>query len=658
MGAVGAVGADEGGGDDVHAAEAALGVATGGGAGAAAGGDDVHAAEAALGAATGGGVGAAAGGGDHLAGGVAGAADGSGAGAATRGGDNRAAEVAAIGGTNDSSDSDEEVPLRRSDRVRIPSQRYSPSLLTILAKDIPEPANSKEALSGSYASQWMDAQQAEMQSLRDKGVYQLVGSVPKGARVIPTRFVYKVKGDKDGNLDRFKARLVAQGFRQDPFQIGETFAPTGSLSTLRSLLAYTAEADLHIHQMDFKTAFLQADLRNDVFISLPPEAGEGKGLVYKLNKAIYGLKESPRAWYDALTSGLRDLELLAADSDTALFVKRSKDGGIVLLFCHVDDILISGRLEHVMEVKAQLNQKFDVTDMGEAQYMLGMEVTRDWGRGTLGLSQRKYTAEILDTFGMADSHSIGNPAAKRVKTEEEGKPLGSAESELYRSMVGSLQWLSSGTRPDISFAVSEVGRHSSAPTTMHMTAVKRIFRYLNGTRDLGILYGSGDSSAEPLVLFSDASWGGVVDGKVEEFRRSHTGYAVLWRGVVVSWSSRLQPTVATSTQEAEYMAASAATKEALSMRKVFKDFGLVMPLLEIRSDSQSAISLAHNPMVQARSKHIDIQHHFVRDRVMRNEVALSYCPTEEMVADMLTKALDPEQVKKCREGMGIIVIGN
>ena len=221
-----------------------------------------------------------------MAGGVAGAADGSGAGATIRGGDNRAAEVAAIGGTNDSSDSDEEVPLRRSDRVRIPSQRYSPSLLTILAKDIPEPANSKEALAGSYAGQWMDAQQAEMQSLRDKGVYQLVGSVPKGARVIPTRFVYKVKGDKDGNLDRFKARLVAQGFRQDPFQIGETFAPTGSLSTLRSLLAYTAEAGLHIHQMDFKTAFLQADLRNDVFISLPPEAGEGKGLIYKLNKAI------------------------------------------------------------------------------------------------------------------------------------------------------------------------------------------------------------------------------------------------------------------------------------------------------------------------------------------------------------------------------------
>jgi hypothetical protein len=184
------------------------------------------------------------------------------------------------------------------------------------------------------------------------------------------------------------------------------------------------------------------------------------------------------------------------------------------------------------------------------------------------------------------------------------------------------------------------------PTDRHMTAAMQALRYLAGTRQLGILFGGGKRG---ISIYSDADWGGDLDT-----RRSTTGYVVVMGGAAIAWSSHLQRTVAVSTQEAEYQAQAAAAREALSVRKILSDIGRGVQTLKILSDNQAAISLAENPMVQARSKHIDIQHHFVRDRISRGEISLSYIPTSLMVADMLTKALDPIKIKTCREGMGLI----
>ncbi len=247
---------------------------------------------------------------------------------------------------------------------------------------------------------------------------------------------------------------------------------------------------------------------------------------------------------------------------------------------------------------------------------------------------------------MQNCRPIGTPASKDKLVKGEGERLSVAETESYRSSTGSLMYLSVCTRPDIAQSVGVLGRFMQEPTDRHMTAAKHVLRYLAGTKEMGILFGAGERG---ISVYSDADWGGELDT-----RRSTTGYVVVMDGAAVAWSSHLQRTVAVSTQEAEYQALAAAARMALSVRKILADFGIGVQTVKILSDNQAALCLAENPMVQARSKHIDIQHHFVRDRISRNEISVSYISTSLMIADVLTKALDPARVKVCREGMGLI----
>ena len=548
----------------------------------------------------------------------------------------------------DSGSNEDEAPqqVRRSSRVRKATQRYSPSLV-VMASDVPTPRNTADARNSPYAGMWMDAEQAELQSLKDNGVMQPIGSAPPGAKVISTMMIYKPKSNSDGTLERCKARLVAKGFQQTPEEAGETYAPTGSLSVLRSALSYAAREDLEVDQMDFKTAFLQAPLKEDVYIKLPSEFAGEKRVIYKLNRAIYGLKQAPRAWYDTLRSGLEDIQLIASDADAALFVLRgATPDDNVLIWCHVDDVLVIGRSGRVAAVKQRISERFDVNDLGPAHYLLGMEITRDRKAGTIKLSQPKYAGEVLERFGMQDSKQRGGPADKNSKLIRAGEQLSIEDAARYRSMVGSLMYLAVCTRPDLSQTVGALGRFLSCPTEQHMVAAKHALRYLVGTKEMGIIFGVGKRG---IRIYSDSDYAGDLDT-----RRSTTGYVVTMDGAAISWSSKLQPTVAVSTQEAEYMAQAAAAREALLLRKVFSDFGMPMTKVCILSDNQAAISLAANPMVQARSKHIDIQHHFVRDRISRGEISISYIPTSSMIADLLTKPLHPINVKKCRDGMGVM----
>jgi Reverse transcriptase (RNA-dependent DNA polymerase) len=542
---------------------------------------------------------------------------------------------------------------RRGARERRAPERLIASYSAQLAKDVFLPANNKQARASPQAALWKDAVADELQAMWDKGVMQPVGRAPPGVKPIPTRMVFTVKSDSAGLVVKLKARLVARGDYQQPGDHGDTYAPTGSMGTFRSVLAVTARRGDDLQQMDFASAFLQAGIKEEVYITLPHDVEGGEaGVVYKLNRAIYGLKQSPRAWYDKLAGVLEGIELFASDSDTALFVKRGKtEAEDVLLFCHVDDLLISGSTDAVKRVKQQIAEVLDVKDLGEPKVFLGMEIERDWKRGTITLSQRQYTAEVLDKYDMTVCKPLSAPADyKYALSKEGGELLGTAGVALYRELVGSVMYLASGTRPDIAQSVGVLGRFMQEPRKPHLVAAKHVLRYLAGTRSMGIRYGGGKPG---VVIFSDSDYAGEL-----ERRRSTTGYVVIIDGAAVSWSSRIQHTVALSTQEAEYMALAAAIREALSMRKTFSDFHLSVPVMDIRSDNTAAISLAHNPMVQARSKHIDVHHHFARDRVMRGEVKLSYVPTQQMVADVLTKALEPARVKWCRDGMGLVELRN
>lgn len=460
--------------------------------------------------------------------------------------------------------------------------------------------------------------------------------------------MFTIKRDANGNVERYKARLVAKGFMQrEGIDFNEVFAPVSKHSTLRVLLSVVAAQDLELHQLDVKTAFLNGDLEEVIYMKQPPGYAEGgPRTVCRLHKSLYGLRQAPRAWHAKLKSHLEVMGFTASQADAGLFVRRH-DGNVEYLLVYVDDILIASKeLAAVQAVKTELGATFDVRDLGEAKFFLGMEITRNREERTIKLSQVRAINDLMSKFNMSDAKTKTTPISVTTRLSKGGSKEVDKERVPYMELVGSLLYLASCTRPDIAQAVGALSRYMAHPTEHHWSTAKGVLRYLAGTPQLGIVFKPGDGELEG---YCDASYADDVDS-----RRSTTGYTFLLGGGAVSWSSRLQPTVALSTAEAEYMAASSAVKEALWLRKLMGDLGLgsTEPVL-IQSDSQAAIKLLTNPIVSARSKHIDVQHHFTRERVVRREVRFEYCPTDRMIADCLTKAVSEHKFLSCIAGMGL-----
>ncbi len=311
-------------------------------------------------------------------------------------------------------------------------------------------------------------------------------------------------------------------------------------------------------------------------------------------------------------------------------------------------LIASIDLETVTHVKAELGSIFTVRDLGEAKFFLGMEITR-LEDGSIKLSQARAIRDLVSKFGMSDAHVKSTPMSTSTRLTKGGSKEVDKSTVPYMELVGSLLYLASCTRPDISQAVGALSRYMAHPTEHHWSTAKGVLRYLAGTPELGIVFNA--SGAASLHGYCDADYAGDIDT-----RRSTTGYMFLLAGGAISWSSKLQPTVAVSTAEAEYMAAAHAVKEALWLRKVLCAFELgsrePVPIL---CDNQAALKLLVNPIVSSRSKHIDVLHHFARERVLRREVEFSYCPTDRMIADSFTKAVPEHKFRSCCTGMGLAV---
>jgi hypothetical protein len=282
-----------------------------------------------------------------------------------------------------------------------------------------------------------------------------------------------------------------------------------------------------------------------------------------------------------------------------------------------------------------------------------MELVRDRAARTLMLSQRSYAESLLQKFRVADAKPRATPLPTNIKLlRSEDNLLDAAMATTYREAVGGLMYLACNTRPDLAQSVGMLARFMSAPTAEHWAAVISVLRYLRGTADLGLNYGGSHSGgargSSTVEGYCDADWAGDLNT-----RRSTTGFVFLLNGAAISWSSRLQQTVSTSTVEAEYVAAAEATREALWLRKLMRDLDVSEGATVIRSDNQGALSLVGNPIISERSKHIDIVYHFVRERAARGEIQLVYCPTEQMVADVLTKPLPEGAFVGFRIAMGV-----
>ena len=474
--------------------------------------------------------------------------------------------------------------------------------------------------------------------------------LPKGKKAVSSKWVFTIKFLPNGKVERCKTRLVARGFTQTYGEdYVDTFAPVAKLHTIRILLSLATNLEWELWQMDVKNAFLQGELEDEVYMHPPPglEKLVKPGNVLRLKKAIYGLKQSPRAWYHKLSTTLNGRGFRKSEADHTLFTLTGPRG-IVVILIYVDDIIITGSdKEGIKETKVFLKSVFDIKDLGELKYFLGIEVCRS--KEGLFLSQRKYTLDLLTEAGNLGGRTAKTPLEEGYKVLREGefedKPYGDVKQ--YRRMVGKLIYLTI-TRPDICFAVNQVSQHMQAPKIHHWNMVKRIMRYLREAPGQGVWMACNGSTE--IVGYCDADWAG---DRVD--RRSTTGYCTFIGGNLVTWKSKKQKVVSCSSAEAEYRAMRKLTNELIWIKGLLGDLGVETTTpITIHCDNQAAIHIASNSVFHERTKHIEVDCHKVRQAVEKQIILPCYTRSEDQLADIFTKAASTKVCEFIHSKLGLI----
>ncbi|KAI3680197.1 hypothetical protein L2E82_50582 [Cichorium intybus] len=487
--------------------------------------------------------------------------------------------------------------------------------------------------------QWMVAMHDEMEALRQNNTWTLVPR-PSDSNVVGSKWVYRVKYNDDGSVERFKARLVAQGFTQIPgLDYSHTFSPVVKASTVRIVLSLAVTNKWRLHQLDVKNAFLHSHLNEIVFMEQPPGFVDSRfpDHVCKLSKALYGLKQAPRAWFHRLSTFLLAAGFTCSRADTSLFVF-SRDSCVMYLLVYVDDLILTGNQETTITAFiARLNREFAIKDLGDLSYFLGLEVS--YTDDGLFLTQSKYANDILTRAGLLDSKPVSTPLATHETFTTDGTLF--HDATLYRSLVGALQYLTI-TRPDISYSVNQASQHLHAPTDAHFQSVKRILRYVKGTITFGLTF--RQPQTQTILGYSDADWARCL-----ETRRSTYGYSIFLGGNLVSWSAKKQPTVSRSSCESEYRAMANTAAEIVWVTHLLRELHALPPdRPTLLCDNKSALFMTQNPVSHKRAKHIDLDYHFIRELVASGKLYTKFIPTKLQVADIFTKSLPRTQFEHFR----------
>lgn len=491
-----------------------------------------------------------------------------------------------------------------------------------------EPADYTEA---KKDQRWIAAMEEEL-SMIEKNKTWILMDRPQDRKVIGVKWVFRTKLNADGSINKHKARLVVKGYAQIfGVDYSDTFAPVARLDTIRLLLAIAAQKGWKVFQLDVKSAFLNGILQEEIYVEQPQgfvKEGEGDK-VYLLRKALYGLKQAPRAWYSKIDEHLLNLGFVKSLSETTLYVKRNSTD-ILIVSLYVDDLLVTGNnTDLIQNFKQEMMKVFEMTDLESMSYFLGMEIKQ--GQGEVLIYQKKYAKEILKKFQMEECKAASTPMNQKEKLcKEDGADK--IDEGYFRSLVGCLMYLTA-TRPDILNAVSILSRFMHCASELHLKAAKRVIRYVKGTSDFGVKFTR--SKKFKMVGFSDSDWGGSIDDM-----KSTSGYCFTDGSGVFSWSSKKQETVAQSTAEVEFIAATATVNQALWLRKILLDLDLEQKKsTEILVDNQAAIAISHNPVFHGKTKHFNIKLFFLREVQKLGDVILVYCKIEDQVADILTKPL-------------------
>ena len=537
------------------------------------------------------------------------------------------------------------------DTIALHAIAHRIELLALIVKaGIEVPESRKKAMSSDKWPEFRDAERIEVKAFNDMKVWELVPR-PHGANVVGTRWVYDVKVDADGHVSRYKARLVAQGFSQKHgIDYTETFAPTMHIKTARVLFSIAARLGLEVRQYDISTAFLHASLKETVYVRQPPGYKiEGKeNWVYRLNKAMYGLKNAPKAYSDHFMKVLSDLGFKQSLKDECLWSVRKGKSFIHYLF-HVDDILCVSN-DYIMRdaMFVALERVLRIRDEGPVKLFLGMVIDR-LADGAFSLSQKHYIEKMAETFCITpESKPVETPAQLNHKLTENMLPQTEDERKIaeqlpFRQLVGALIYVTK-TRPDVAYNVSDIARFMSNWGKEHFMAAMRILRYLYYTRDKTLLI-TPSSDPVSISVYVDANYGDDRDSGeiVDDKWKSQGGYLVLVNGSLVSWRSRRHKSRCYSSMEAEYMEASEAGKEVLWFRGLLSDLGydLIEPTL-MYEDNKACIAFSKNNTSHDRTKHIDIRAYALRDHVRDGHIEVVHIETKHQLADMLTKT----QLKK------------
>ncbi|CAB0012102.1 unnamed protein product [Nesidiocoris tenuis] len=503
-------------------------------------------------------------------------------------------------------------------KVKVPAkfndfELYSAYCLLARGSD---PVSYEEA---SESPEWSSAISRELES-HERLETWTPSNLPTGETPIDTRWIFRTK--EDGTK---KARLVARGF-QEPYEEGGEFAyaPVCRMSTVRLLVSVSVQNDWPIKQFDVPTAFLNGYLDHDVYIKRP-KGVTCRESVLKLNRALYGLRSSPKCWNDRFNDAMLKIGFRRSAYDVCFYYREN-----VFLLLFVDDGIVTGRSKEIEDVMTNLKQEFSVKDLGLLSCFLGMKVVRDVNG--LHITQPKITERLLSEFGMENCRGVSTPMEVGYYVEE--APV--VEGVPYRSLVCALMYLAVTSRPDLSFSVSYLARYLDKPTQSTWTAAKRVLRFLQQTKNKGLHFRKNAPALYPRIDgFSDADW-----ASDRQSRKSTSGFVAFHCGNPIAWSSRKQACVALSTMEAEYVSACSAAQELVNLRGLLSEFvGKRVIEIVLHVDNTSAINMIKTSENSKRGKHIDIRYHYIKDLFAQNVIAVEYVNTDSNIADLFTKSL-------------------
>ncbi|KAJ0863942.1 putative RNA-directed DNA polymerase [Helianthus annuus] len=441
---------------------------------------------------------------------------------------------------------------------------------------------------------WVEAMKKEVQALEENGTWR-PEELPEGKRAIDSKWVYKIQYKPNGEIERYKARLMAKGFSQtEGIDFHETFAPVAKLVTVRTLLAVAVKKGWHIHQLDVNNAFLDGDLHEDVYMKIPQGfVRQNDQCVCKLKKSLYGLKQASRNWYKKFTKSLLEIGFRQTGVDHSLFLLKTDEVFMAALIYVDDVILVWNNMEEMQNVKSFLDKRFSIKDLGVLKFFLGIEVART--KKGLVLSQHKYILDILEDTGMTGCRPSQFPMKQNLKLDKCNKEA-QVDANQYRRLIGRLLYLQA-TRPDVAYVVNIFSKFVGDPRVSHLEAANRVLRYLKGTpRQRILLPKLGGTN---LITYCDSDWLGCPFT-----RRSRTGYLLLLGGAPISWKSKEQSVVSRSSAEAEYRAMAAVISE---MRRLLKELDIPQEgPTQLFCNNQAARHIANNLVFHERTKHVEM----------------------------------------------------